>query len=429
MRSVALEGIARTRAGLGHADRTISALLRASRFLHSRERRLVARQIYTGVRHRRTWLTLLGIDPSSEQADLAVLLAGLVRLAGLPAKRALAELPGAGFERIERLEVSYASWSAAHSDNEAARLGVAASLPDWFAARLLGAFGPERACQLAAACNRQAGSVIRTNRLKTERETLRKALADAGHATRPCSLATDGLILERRANLLGSALFKQGHFELQDQGSQLLCELVAPPPRGKVIDFCAGAGGKTLGLAALLANRGRILALDVRPGALKELRKRCRRAGAGNVQAVEIEAEGALPKKVVDFGTADRVLVDAPCSGSGVLRRNPESRWLWKPADIADFAQRQGAILARAAPLVAARGRLIYATCSLFDEENSAVVEQFLASHPEFERVRAREILGGERARALGDGEVLRLLPDSHDCDGFFGAVLRRRRS
>jgi 16S rRNA (cytosine967-C5)-methyltransferase len=189
-----------------------------------------------------------------------------------------------------------------------------------------------------------------------------------------------------------------------------------------VLDACAGAGGKTLALGAQLGNRGRLVALDVSAHKLVELRKRARRAGLTNMQALTAPAFAARADLF------DRVLVDAPCSGLGVLRRNPEARWRLGPGDLVELPARQREILETYAPRVAPGGRLIYATCSIAAVENDAVVDGFCAAHPEWAPVPAKEILGAERALAVGDGQRLRLFPHVHDTDGFFAAVLRRKK-
>jgi 16S rRNA (cytosine967-C5)-methyltransferase len=209
-----------------------------------------------------------------------------------------------------------------------------------------------------------------------------------------------------------------------DEGSQLVAEAVAPPPRGRVIDACAGAGGKTLALGAILEGAGRILALDTAGKKLEELRRRARRAGLNNVAAREIS--GRAPPDDATPGRWDRVLVDAPCSGLGTLRRNPEARWRLTSKEVATFPPRQLALLIDNAPLVAPGGRLVYATCTVIGDENEKVIERFLAERPDFAPFPLKEIWGKERALACGDGVNLRLFPHRHDTDGFFCAVLRR---
>jgi 16S rRNA (cytosine967-C5)-methyltransferase len=226
--------------------------------------------------------------------------------------------------------------------------------------------------------------------------------------------------------------FHDGLFEMQDEGSQIVCELVAPPPRGLVVDACAGAGGKTLSLAAQLEGRGKVLSLDVDEGKLAELRRRAKRAGAVNVQALALEASGALPEGVAALvGKVDRLLIDAPCSGTGVLRRNPETRARLNPEAVERLAHTQREIIERMLPLLAPGGRLIFATCSLLRAEGEALMDALEALHPELQPVNLAEIYD----RAYVDRFVrsaphrLRLLPHLHDTDGFFVTCLRKRRS
>jgi 16S rRNA (cytosine967-C5)-methyltransferase len=228
-------------------------------------------------------------------------------------------------------------------------------------------------------------------------------------------------------NVFSLAAFREGLFEVQDEASQLAALVVAPPPGGLVADVCAGAGGKTLALSALMRNKGRILALDVSPSRLQELVRRGRRAGVSNARSVRTP-HGAFPPEVESLrGKFVRVLADVPCSGFGALRRNPEARWNTTPEDLLRFPPLQEALARRALGLLAPNGRLVYATCTLFREENEGVVERLLASVPGLELVRVVEILGKAMAEPLCDptGTYLRLLPHVHGCDGFFCAVLR----
>jgi 16S rRNA (cytosine967-C5)-methyltransferase len=228
-------------------------------------------------------------------------------------------------------------------------------------------------------------------------------------------------------NAFGLSAFRDGLFEVLDEGSQLVADLVAPPPGGRVVDACAGAGGKTLALGAALAGKGRVLALDTDGKKLEELRRRARRAGLTNVEA---RALGDDPTGVAKLspGQHDRVLIDAPCSGLGTLRRNPEARWRLTRAAVDSFPARQVALMITYAPLCAVGGRLIYATCAINRDENQGVVERFLAERDDFVAVPAKEIWGRPRAEQLGDGVTLQLYPQRQDTDGFFAAVLRRVR-
>ncbi len=335
---------------------------------------------------------------------------------------AYAELARLGVTRS--IVASGAERLAAITDR-ARRLAIACSYPDWLVARLLDELGEGRAEAFLRASNHRAPLIVRANRLKNDREQLLAALAEESVPASAVPLAPDALELKSHVNAYALAAFKDGRFELQDSASQLIGEVVAPAARERVLDFCAGAGGKTLHLGALLQGGGRIVACDVMSDKLEELRRRARRAGLSNVEAHRITEAGALPAAVGN--DYDRVLCDAPCTGSGVLRRNAEARWRIGPQDLVALPARQVQILERVAPLVAVGGRLIYATCSILRVENDEVVDRFLESHAGFEPVPVKEILGTDRALAIGDGLRLCTAPDTHDSDGFFAAVMRRR--
>ncbi len=364
-----------------HAPERIARGLRGARELNSAERRFVADAVHELVRFRR-------------------------RLAA-----------AAGSEQADKLLDAWLRRDLALDENLATRT----SYPDWLVTRLSEQY-PDQAPSLLEAMNQRAPLTVRANRVKCDRDQLARRLESEGIPCAPTRLAHDGLVLATRRNVYEMAAFREGWMELQDEGSQLIAELCAPPPSGTVIDACAGAGGKTLALAALLQNRGRVVAYDISGTKLTELRRRVRRAGLTNVQALAVERGppgGATP--------ADRLLVDAPCSGTGVIRRNPETKWRLHAEEIDELCAKQKAILAAYAPLVRTGGRLIYATCSLLHEENDGIVDAFLSAHGEFESVPTKEILGKEHALQIGDGERLRLWPHLHDTDGFFAAVLRRR--
>ena len=218
--------------------------------------------------------------------------------------------------------------------------------------------------------------------------------------------------------------------EQQDEASQLAVAATAPPPRGRVLDVCAGNGGKTLALAAAMQNRGELLATDVHAGRLQAMKVRARRAGVSNLRIAAI-GEDQWPAEVEAFAaTADRLLVDAPCSGTGAFRRRPEARWQLAASDLPSLQRTQDALLERAALLLRPGARIVYATCSLLAQENEARVAALLARHPELERVRLVEVLGASVASPIADGtgSSLSLRPDRHGCDGFFAAILRKRR-
>jgi 16S rRNA (cytosine967-C5)-methyltransferase len=247
-----------------------------------------------------------------------------------------------------------------------------------------------------------------------------------GVQAEPTALAPTGLLFRTRVDAFGLSSFKEGLFEVMDEGSQRVAEAVAPPPGGRVVDACAGAGGKTLALGALMHGKGRLFAMDVAGKKLEELRRRARRAGLSNVAARAVQGV-QLPTEA-KAEAWDRVLVDAPCSGLGTLRRNPEARWRMTPSDVARFPSLQLSLLVAYAPLVAVGGRLIFATCTVLRSENELVIEAFLKERPEFVPVPLKEVMGKARAEALGDGDTLRLFPQRQGTDGFFTAVMRRVR-
>jgi 16S rRNA (cytosine967-C5)-methyltransferase len=220
-------------------------------------------------------------------------------------------------------------------------------------------------------------------------------------------------------------LFLDGSIEVQDEGSQLLGFLLHPKRGEMVADFCAGAGGKTLLLGALMRSQGRLYAFDIAEKRLAKLKPRLARSGLSNVHPVRIESENDIKIKRL-AGKLDRVLVDAPCSGLGTLRRNPDLKWRQTPESVAELTVRQGAILAAAAGLVKKGGRLVYATCSLLDAENETVVADFLAKHPEFVTLSAEDVLRKQEIE-LQCGERLRLYPHRHGTDGFYAAVMERQ--
>ncbi|HEY3447818.1 MAG TPA: RsmB/NOP family class I SAM-dependent RNA methyltransferase [Myxococcales bacterium] len=292
------------------------------------------------------------------------------------------------------------------------------SVPDFLARRLAAQFGLGRADAVLAALNRPARLDLRANRLLATREEVAAALKEDGVEVAPLPFAPDGLLAADRAGLFGTA-FQKGLFELQDEGSQLIALLCAARPGERAIDFCAGSGGKTLALAAAVGPTGRVVACDAVPGRLAELPARARRAKAGKI----VRVAGPRPEDEL-AGKADVVLVDAPCSGVGSLRREPDLRWRLNEATLDGYPARQAAILEDAAKFVRpGGGRLVYATCSPFREEDEAVVEGFLAAHPEFSARDAATVLP-EGAREVAEAGMLRVAPDRHGGGAFFAALL-----
>jgi 16S rRNA (cytosine967-C5)-methyltransferase len=431
-RALTLELYAEARAEWGYASDLIASAFRKQRQLGSGERRLVAETVYGLIRwdRRLNAITEEVLARRRERREaLSPVARGELALLVYEARQGLTVEP----EEFRRLlhtdpDLTAITGEDAGLGSKAGleREAVRRSFPTWLLERFVADAGEPEALALADAMNRRAPLAIRVNTLKIARDALAQRLAEEGITSRPAPLSPFGLLLETRVNVFGLAAFTEGLFEVMDEGSQLVAEAVAPPPGGKVVDACAGAGGKTLALAALLGGQGRILALDPNGKKLEELRRRARRAGLSNVAARELK-DGRLPDEA-RLAAWDRVLVDAPCSGLGTLRRNPEARWRLQPAAVDAFPAQQLSLLVTYAPLVAVGGRLVYATCTVLRSENEQVIERFLAERPDFAPMPLKEIWGKERALPLGGGTDLRLAPQRHDTDGFFAAVLRRVR-
>jgi len=300
-----------------------------------------------------------------------------------------------------------------------------ANLPDWLYDKFVAQYGEEETQALAAVLNTPAPLDLRVNSLKADRDKVIAELATAPIAAEPTPYSALGLRVWKKPALQNLPLFKEGAIEVQDEGSQVLAQLLGARRGEMVVDFCAGAGGKTLAIGAIMRNTGRLYAFDVSEKRLTKLKPRLARSGLSNVHPVVIAHErDAKVKRLA--GKIDRVLVDAPCSGMGTLRRNPDVKWRQQAEGIAELTEKQASILDGAARLVKFGGRLVYATCSLLDEENDGIVQGFLASHPDFELVPMHKVLAEQRI-PLEMGDYLKMLPHKHGTDGFFAAVLERK--
>jgi 16S rRNA (cytosine967-C5)-methyltransferase len=301
---------------------------------------------------------------------------------------------------------------------------VAHDLPDWLWDRLGAAYGDTERIALARAWVAPAAFDLRVNPVKTTRDAALAALIDDGFAATPTPYSPLGIRITGRAALAQHPWLADGRLEVQDEGSQLVGYVVAPKRSDMVVDFCAGAGGKTLLLGALMRSQGRLYAFDVAQKRLANLAPRLKRSGLSNVHPQVLTSERDTKVKRL-AGKIDRVLVDAPCTGFGTLRRNPDLKWRQQESAVAELAVKQASILAAAATLVKPGGRLVYATCSVLPDENEDIVAQFLATHPQFAAGNAAADLARANI-ALDTGPTLVLLPHRHGCDGFFAAVLER---
>lgn len=412
------------------ADAVASAFFRARRFIGAKDRQAIATLVYTVLRHHARlgwWLAHAGFD-QTESPRARVIAQSVLGEGRMVA--ALAPLFDGG-------PFHPAPWSPAETrlaqalerhtlEHPAMPEAVRVECPAWAEAPLRRALGGRFLPELQALCH-PAPLDLRVNPIRMNREKALAGLAKAEIAAQPCRLSPVGIRIGLRVALAGLDLFRQGAIEIQDEGSQLVALLVDARPGHQVVDFCAGAGGKALAMAAAMGNRGRVVACDVLGNRLKRAAERLRRAGLHNVETRPL-AGTRDPWVKRHKGHFDRVLVDAPCSGTGTWRRNPDSRWRLLGPGLDQLVPLQGEILASAGRLVKPGGRLIYATCSLLAEENEDQIARFLAEHPDFAPLPIAElwpsVIGAGPAPV--EGPWLRLTPARHDTDGFFAAVLVR---
>jgi 16S rRNA (cytosine967-C5)-methyltransferase len=263
------------------------------------------------------------------------------------------------------------------------------------------------------------------NTLKTTIEQCQEELKKQGIESTKTLLSPFGLNLTKRINVFSLSIFRDGWFEVQDEGSQLLPFLVDPKPNVKLLDVCAGAGGKTLEFSSLMKNRGEIFATDINRYRLEELRKRTKRAGVQNVRVQEIQTIEDLAEHYSLF--FDIVFVDAPCSGIGTIRRNPGMKWMITEQTVQEVSEKQRSILHSAAQLVKPGGRLVYATCTMLRQENEGVVEEYLTLHKEFHLIDVNERINKWQNGLVASGSFFKLFPHLNGTDGFFCAVLEKQ--
>ena len=393
------------------ADVTLSRYFKDHPRLGGRERGAIAECIYSVLRNKTFYTDFTGGGRGATMRRLVLL--GMLDAVGVDALGGLSDDETALLERISQIDRSLLPPKQR------------ANLPDWLYDKFVAQYGEEEALQLAAVLNTPAPLDLRVNALKANREDVVAELATAPIAAEPTPYAPLGLRIRKKPALQNLPLFKSGAIEVQDEGSQVLAQLLGARRGEMVVDFCAGAGGKTLALGAIMRSTGRLYAFDVSEKRLTKLKPRLARSGLSNVHPVVIAHErDAKVKRLA--GKIDRVLVDAPCSGLGTLRRNPDVKWRQQPESIAEMQEKQQSILDGAARLVKSGGRLVYATCSLLNEENDVVVEQFLATHDDFQLVPMSDVLAEQRIPLEMD-KYLKLLPHKHNTDGFFAAVLERK--
>ena len=403
------------------ADAVANDFFRSRRYIGSGDRRAVSDRVWTILRERRRLAWWLGDAPKSPR----LLVAASLLLEGWSKSGVQQTFSGGQFAAapLDRAESGILAKIEGHTiDHPTMPDAVRLEIPDWLLPHLIRRFGASLPAEMSA-LSQPAALDLRVNLLKADREQARAALAAEGWDATPTKLSPWGLRIEGRRPVTSGPTFQSGMVEIQDEGSQLIAAMVGAVPGMRVVDWCAGAGGKTLALASVMENRGQIVACDVSAARLDGAVRRLRRAGVHNVERHLVEPGDKWLKRRA--GTFDRVLIDAPCTGTGTWRRNPDARSRLTETDLAELIPKQASILATAQSLVRKGGRLVYATCSLLEEENEDQVTSFLLRHPDF------AVVPLARAWPLdqpppASGDFLSLTPARHGTDGFFTAVLER---
>ncbi len=392
------------------ADAILSRYFREHPKLGARDRGFIAETAFAILRHKRLLKHLAG-----SAAPRPLLLAYLARIEGM------------NLRQLEPLlKAKERDWFGEMKGRSAKDLPleIQADFPDWLVAKLRTTLSDAEILELGRAMQQPAPLDLRVNTLLATRDEVLAQLIEDGFDASATPYSPIGIRLGGKPAINRHSLFTGGRIEVQDEGSQLLGFLVAPTRHDMVVDFCAGAGGKTLMLGALMHSQGRLYAFDVSDKRLAKLKPRLARSGLSNVHPQVIAGERD-PRIKRLAGKIDRVLVDAPCSGLGTLRRNPDLKWRQTPQSVGELTAKQASILESAASLVKKGGRLVYATCSILPEENEAIVAAFLAAHPDFQLRDCADVLRKQHI-GLDTGDCLRLSPARHGTDGFFAAVLER---
>ena len=380
-----------------YADKVIQQLLKRDKRWGSRDRGFVAETVYSIVRYKRLYTEIANVKAPYSREELWRVFAVWATLKGikLPDWKYFESTPSrkikGRFDELLKIRV------------------YRESIPDWIDQIATEELGEELWEKELSKLNEQASVVLRTNTLKITKEELQAKLFDESIETEFVKGHPSALKLAERANVFRTEAFKNGWFEVQDASSQLVAEFLDVKPGMKVVDTCAGAGGKTLHLAALMENKGQITAMDIYESKLKKLKLRARRNGAHNIDMKVIDSTKPIKKL---YNKADRVLIDAPCSGLGVLRRNPDSKWKLQPEFLDKIREVQQDILQQYSRMVKSGGKLVYATCSVLPSENQEQVNKFLASE------------SGKDFTFVKDKKVL---AHKSGFDGFYMALLEKQ--
>lgn len=380
-----------------YADKVVARALKKDKRWGSHDRKFVAETIYDIVRWKRLYVEIAEVKEPFDRDKIWRIFAVWAVLRGynLPDWKYFEETP------VRRIKGRFDELTKTRKFKE--------SIPDWMDELGVKELGEEIWTKELSAQNQQAKVILRVNRLKTTKEKLRALLMDLNIETEFHNDYPDALILTERANVFLTDAFKDGLFEVQDASSQLVAYFLDVQPGMRVVDTCAGAGGKTLHLASLMENKGQLIAMDLYESKLKQLKIRAKRNGAFNIEPRVIESTKTIKKL---HEKADRVLIDAPCSGLGVLKRNPDSKWKLQPEFIENIKKIQAEVLENYSKIVKPGGKLVYATCSVLPSENQDQIKHFLTTEigKEFTFVQDRKVLAHESG-----------------FDGFYMALLERK--
>jgi 16S rRNA (cytosine967-C5)-methyltransferase len=419
------------------ADSLIDRFFRSHKYLGSHDRRFIAETTYELLRHLRKCEFILnsvlaGVEETLFEEDKHLLIIMVYLALQGKAKEITSDLVSAKLkstrlkEQLPDLFPNLIKPVEVRADSDIQRIGIEYSFPDWIVQRFIDQYGESETEKICSSLNEPAPLTLRVNTLRTDVEQCQAELHKQGVETSRTRLSPFGITIAKRINAFSLKIFRDGWFEVQDEGSQLLPFLLDPKPNIKLLDVCAGGGGKTLEFAALMKNRGEIFATDINAFRLDELRKRAKRAGAQNVRVQEIQGIDDLSERFKEF--FDIVFVDAPCSGIGTIRRNPGMKWMVIEQTVNEISKKQKAILHSSAPLVKLGGKLVYATCTLLRQENEDVMEEFLSQHPEFTIVKLNvDISTVKSPKLIKDDLFFSLFPHIHGTDGFFFAVMEKQ--
>ncbi len=378
------------------ADKVIEQSLKSNKKWGSRDRKFIAETTYTIVRYWRLLNEMMGINAEENNDYLWKLFAGYLLWKNIP-------LPQwEEFTSIDQNNIMKENGS------KLSERKIKESIPDWLDELGEKELGNKWDAEIAA-LNKEAPVILRANTLKISREALQQKFLEIGIQTFPLDFTSDGLLVEQRQNLFQTPYFKEGYFELQDASSQLVANYLDVKPGMRVIDACAGAGGKSLHIAALMQNKGKILSLDTEEWKLNELKKRANRNGINIIETRTITSSKVI-KRLAD--SADRVLLDVPCSGLGVLRRNPDAKWKLTNERIEELKSLQQKILESYSSMVKPNGKIVYSTCSILSSENERQIERFFSSESNRQKFK---LIDERKISPAGDG-----------FDGFYISVLQR---